>query len=194
MDTYKELLGKKFRMVEKGLDPEEVTEYLMKDAGSSDSVFNKLEQFSALQESAKTIDNAIKQAKELAERAKAKAIEEVERREAQAVEDGKEIAAKIINEAGKSVLDYFDNSSLVIMEVMNEAFKTAKDQVAGNRTKMREQIEKGVWAEIDLIVKGVDGNTRKSSNLKSKTTNSGQVDEAVRAVSSTSADPWQDAR
>jgi F0F1-type ATP synthase membrane subunit b/b' len=194
MDTYKELLGNKFRIVEKGLDPEQVNEYLKRGANSSDSVFKKLEQFSALQEAANTIDEAIKQAKELAERAKAKAMEEVEHKKAQAVEDGKEITAKIINEAGKSVLDYFDNSSSVIMGVMDEALKKAKDEITSNRLKMREQIEKRVWAEIDRIVKGVDRSNRESLDSKRQLANMGPTGKAASTVPPSSSDPWQDAR
>ena len=194
MAEYKEMLGGKFRVVQNGLDPNEVTEYLKSEAGSSDSVFRQLEQFAALQEATKTIDEAIKQARDLAEHAKVKATEEGERRKAQAIEDGKEIATKIINEAGKSVLAYFDNASSIMMETMDEAFKKTKDRVVGDRSKMREQVEKGVWSEIDRIVKDVDHTARVSSNSKPKNTTSGSVDKAASAVSSTPSDPWQDSR
>jgi ribosomal protein S17E len=194
MAEYKEMLGKRFHIVQNGLDPNEVTEYLMKDAGSSDTVFKKLEQFSALEQAAKTMEDAIKQARDMAERAKVKAAEEAESRKAQAIEDGKEIAAKIINEAGKSVVAYFDNNSSILMQTMDEAFKKAREQVAGNRTKAREQIEKGVWAEIDRIVKDVDRNARESSQSKLKPTDTSSVDKTPSVVSSTPSDPWQDAR
>jgi len=191
MAEYKEMLGEKFHIVQNGLDPNEVTEYLKREAGSSDAVFRQLEQFAALQSAAKTIDDAIKQAKDLAERAKVKATEEAESRKAQAIENGKEIAAKIINEAGKSVLAYFDNASSVMMATMDEAFKKAKDQIASNRNKTREQIEKGVWAEIDRIVKDVTRRTREPSNSKPQPTSTGPAD---KVASSTPSDPWQDAR
>ena len=189
MVEYKEMLGKKFHIIQNGLDPNEVTEFLTSEVGSSDTVFDKLEQFSALNEAAKTINDAIKQARELAEHAKAKVAEEAERRKAQAIEDGKEIAAKIINEAGKSVLDYFDNASSTMMEVMDEAFKKAKDQIEVNRTKTREQIKKGVWAEIDRIVKSVDRNTREPSNSEYEDTDAGSADKAASTSVSSFSDP-----
>ena len=77
MSNYRELLGRRFRIVENGLDPDEVTEYLMKEIGSSETTFEHLEQFSALEEATKTIDDAIKQARELAEHAKVRAKAEV---------------------------------------------------------------------------------------------------------------------
>jgi F0F1-type ATP synthase membrane subunit b/b' len=193
MAEYKEMLGRKFRVVQNGLDANEVTEYLKGEAGSSDGVFRQLEQFSALQVAAKTIDDAIKQARDLAEHAKVKATEEAEQRKTQAIEDGKEIAAKIINEAGKSVLAYFDNASSIMMEAMNETFEKAKEQVTGNRAKIREQIEKNTWAEINKIVTGTGHPARESSNSKSEPTNPSPNDKVTSVASSTSSDPWQDA-
>ena len=49
-----ELLGREFRTVEKGLDPNEVIEFLKVTTGSSEDAFRRLEQFSALQAAAKT--------------------------------------------------------------------------------------------------------------------------------------------
>ena len=187
------MLGRRFHVVQNGLDPNEVNDYLTSEADSSDGVFRQLEQFSALQAAAQTIDDAIKQARDMAEHAKAKATEEGEHRKAQAIEDGKEITAKIIDEAGKSVLDYFDNSSSIIMEVMDEALKKAKDQVSGNRAKMREQIEKEVWSEINKIVTDMEHPARKPSNLKPEPTNTSPTDKVASTVPSTSSDPWQDA-
>ena len=194
MAEYKEMLGGKSRVVQNGLDPNEVTEYVKSEAGSSDSVFRQLEQFAALQEATKTIDEAIKQARDLAEHAKVKATEEGERRKAQAIEDGKEIATKIINEAGKSILAYFDNASSIMMETMDEAFKKAKDRVAGDRSKMREQIDKGIWAEINRIVKDKGQPARESSNSNPEPTNSGPTGKETSTAPSTPSDPWQDAR
>ncbi|HEY31528.1 MAG TPA: hypothetical protein G4O10_00290 [Dehalococcoidia bacterium] len=194
MDIHKELPGNEFVTVEKELDPKQVTEHLMKDAGANDSVFNKLEQFSALQKAASTIDEAIRQAKELAESAKARATEEAERRQAQAIEDGKEITAKIINEAGKNVIAYFDDVTSIVVGVIDEALKKAKDQVNSSRAKMREQIEKRVWAEIDRIVKDVDRNPQESSHSKPQLTDTSSTDKVPSAVSSIPSDPWQDAR
>ena len=195
MAESKEMLGEKSHIVQNGLDSNEVTESLLnKQAGSSDAVFRQLEQFASLQSAAKTIEDAIKQARNLAESAKFKAAEEAESRKAQAIEDGKEIAAKIINEAGKSALAYFDNASSVMMAAMDEAFKKARDQIASNRNKTREQIDKGVWAEIDRIVKEVTSPAREPSSSKPKATNPTLMDKEADTVSSTSPDPWQDAR
>ena len=150
MAEYKEMLGKKFHIVPNGLDPNEVNEYLLGEAGSSDSVFKQLEQFSALKAATKTIDDAIKQARELAEHAKVKANAEAEQKKAQAVEEAKQLAAKIINEAGTSVLSYFDSASAVMMEAINEALKKAKEQVTMNRAKTREKIER-LLEKCDMV-------------------------------------------
>jgi len=194
MAEYKELLGKKFQIVQNGLDPNEVTEYLMKEVGSSESVFQQLEQFSALQTAAKTIDDAIKQAKELAEHAKVKAKAEAEQRKAQAVDEGKQIAAKIINEAGTSVLAYFDSASSIMMDTMNEAFKKVKEQVSVNRSNAREKIEKAVEEGINQVIKELEQTDKEPSNSQSESAKSRPADKAVSAASANSSDPWQDSR
>ncbi len=194
MAEYKELLGRKFHIVPNGLDPNEVTEYLMSEAGSSDTVFKQLEQFSALQEATKTIDEAIKQAKEMAEHAKVKARTEAEQRKTQAIEEGKQIAAKIINEAGTSVLAYFDSASSIMMEAMNEAFKKAKEQVTMNRAKTREKIEKTVEEGISQTTTNIEQSGREPSSSQPGSTSPGPVNRAAGAASSNPSDPWQDSR
>lgn len=191
MSDYKDLLGKRFRIVEKGLDPNEVTEYLMREAGSSDSVFKQLEQFSALQAATKTIDEAIKQAKDLAERARIKASEEAEQRKSQAVEEGKLVATKIIDEAGKSMLDYCDRVSAILVEAIDEAFKKAKEHLTGNSTEMHKQVEKGTETAINQIMKDIDYPARESSDSKVESANPEPREKAASTVSSTSSDPWQ---
>lgn len=194
MAEYKEMLGKKFHIVQNGLDPDEVTEYLTKDTGSSDTVFQKLEQFPTLENMANTIEDAIKRARELAERAKAKAQEEAEKHKVQVIEDGKETAVKIINEAGKSFLTYFDNNSLILMQIMDEAFKKAREEVVRNRARTREQIEKGVWTEIDRLVKDLARTSGESSISKPNAADTNPTGIVTSNVSSTPSDPWQDAR
>ncbi|HEY31931.1 MAG TPA: hypothetical protein G4O10_02355 [Dehalococcoidia bacterium] len=194
MAEYKELLGKKFQVVQNGLDPNEVTEYLMREVGSSDTVFRQLEQFSALQAATKTIDDAIKQARDLAEHAKVKATAEAEQRKAQAVEEGKKLAAKIINEAGTSVLAYFDNASSIMMEAMNEAFKKTKDQVSGDRAKTREKIEKAVGAGISQVMTDMENPAKESSDTQPESTNPSPTNKAASVASSASSDPWEDSR
>ena len=194
MAEYKELLGQKFQIVQNGLDPNEVTAYLMRETGSSDNVFRQLEQFSALQEATKTIDDAIKQAKELAEHAKVKANTEAEQRKAQAVEEGKQIAAKIINEAGTSVLAYFDRASSIMTEAMNEAFKKAKEQVTMNRAKTREKLEKAVDEGISQVMTDKEHPVSEPTSPQQKPTNPDPTNRVASAASATSSDPWQDSR
>ena len=76
--SHVELFGREFRIVEKGLDPEEVIDYLENATGASDAAFKQLEQFSAIQAVAKTIDESVAQAKRLAEHARAQAEAEAQ--------------------------------------------------------------------------------------------------------------------
>ena len=82
-----ELLGREFRTAEKGLDPNEVIEFLKAVTGSSEDAFQRLEQFSALQTAAKTMEESISQARRLAEYARKQAESEAQQKKTQAVEE-----------------------------------------------------------------------------------------------------------
>jgi len=194
MAEFTEMPGKKPNIVQSGPDPNDVNESFTESTGSVDTVFHKLEQFSNLERIADTIEDTIKQARDMAERAKIKVEEESEVSKTRAIEDGKEITAMIINEAGKSVLAHFDNASSILARTIDEVFKKVRDQVASDRTKTRGQIEKRVWAEIDRIVKGVERRSQELSKSEHRSTITRLDNETASTVSSTPSDPWQDAR
>ena len=79
-----ELLGREFRIVKDGLDPKEVMEFLEASAGSSEAAFKHLEQFSAVQSVARTMEESISEARQFTEQAKAKAKIEADRERAKA--------------------------------------------------------------------------------------------------------------
>jgi len=194
MTEFTEMPGKKPNIVQSGPDPNDVSESFQESAGSVDTVFQKIEQFANLEKMADTIEDAIKHARDMAERAKIKVEEESEVSKARAIEDGKEITAMIINEAGKRVLAHFDNASAILARTMDEIFKKAREQVSSDRTKTREQIEKHVWAEIDRIVKGVEHRSQELSKSEHRSTITKLDNETASTISPTPSDPWQDAR
>ena len=59
---YVKLLGREFSIVEDGLDPKEVLAFLEASAGSSEAAFKHLEQFSAFQSVARTMEESIREA------------------------------------------------------------------------------------------------------------------------------------
>jgi len=159
MSNYRELLGRRFRIVENGLDPDEVTEYLMKEIGSSETTFQHLEQFSALEEAAKTIDDAIKQAKELAEHAKTRAKAEVAQQRAQAIEEAKMQAAEIIEQARKGCTSLIDSTSDMLIKTLDGVLEKAKNQISANLPRIRENFEKTVESKHNQT----DGSSTKST-------------------------------
>jgi len=159
MSNYRELLGRRFRIVENGLDPDEVTEYLMKEIGSSETTFQHLEQFSALEEAAKTIDDAIKQAKELAEHAKTRAKAEVAQQRAQAIEEAKMQAAEIIEQARKGCTSLIDSTSDILIKTLDGVLEKAKNQISANLPRIRENFEKTVESKHNQT----DGSSTKST-------------------------------
>jgi hypothetical protein len=194
MAEFKEILGERFHIVEKGLDPNEITDYLIRNAGSSDTIFRQLEQFSAFQAATKTIDDAIKQARDLSEQAKVKATEEAERMKMQAIEDLKKIAVEVIKEAEANVISYADKSSSIWMEAIEETSKKTKEQIAGARTEMCEKIDKVVEAKVGKMTMGINHTTQEppeSMPMQNKTTSTAKD---AGEASSDWSDPWKDAR
>ena len=193
MANHRELLGKRFRIVENGLDPDEVTEYLMKEIGSSESTFQHLEQFSALEEAAKTIDDAIKQARELAERAKARAKAEVAQQRAQALEEAKAQASEIIEQARKGCTSLIDSTSDILIQTLDGALEKAKSQITANLPRIRENFEKAVESKRNHTNASSEQPPEEPSDSQATDDNSDNVESAASVAQGESdGDPWRD--
>lgn len=136
-----ELIGKEFSVVEKGLDPKEVVAFLQTTAGSSDDVFQRLEQFSALQKATRTIEESIAQARRLAEYAKKQAETEAQQTKTQATEEAKRQATAIINLARESCAGFVNSTHTTLLEAVKEALGQARETVSHNLTRIRDDIE-----------------------------------------------------
>ena len=193
MSNYRELLGRRFRIVENGLDPDEVTEYLMKEIGSSDSTFQHLEQFSALEQATKTIDDAIQQARELAEHAKVQAKAEVAQQRAQAIKEAKMEAAEIIEQARKGCTSLIDSTSDILVKTLDGVLEKAKNQIEANLPRLRENFENTV--ETKLSHTDMDSTESTEQAASSQTTPDNTANEkntASVAQGESSGDPWRD--
>jgi vacuolar-type H+-ATPase subunit E/Vma4 len=146
--VYVGSLGKEFRIVEKGLDPEEVMEFLQETTGSSDDVFQRLEQFSALQAAARTMEESIAQARRLAEYAKKQAETEARQKKAQAAEEAERQATVIIDQTGKSCTSFVDSTRVALLEAIKEALGQARDMVSHNLTQIREEVEEAAKSHL----------------------------------------------
>jgi F0F1-type ATP synthase membrane subunit b/b' len=165
----------------------------MKEIGSSESTFQHLEQFSALEEATKTIDEAIKQAKELAEHAKARAKAEVAQHRERAIEEAKMQAAEIIEQARNGCTSLIDNTSDILIKTLNGVLEKTKKQITADLPRIRENFEKAVESK--------QGNTDASSQQSTGEPSDSQItpdnidDEentASVAQGESNNDPWRD--
>ena len=134
-----ELLGREFSVVKDGLDPKEVIEFLEASAGSSEAAFKHLEQFSAFQSVARTMEESISEARQMAEQAKAKARIEVDRERAKAIVEVQQQSSAILDETMRSCMASVEGIHSVILdavakteEIQHEAFKKTREMVATN--------------------------------------------------------------
>jgi len=140
--SYMELLNREFRTVEKGLDPDEVIEFLKTLTGSSEDAFDRLEQFSALQAAAKTMEESISQARRLSESARKQAEAEAQQKKTQAAEEAGQQAMLLISRAKESCISSINSTHDILLAAIQEALEKAKGTVSSNLAKIGEAIEK----------------------------------------------------
>ena len=152
---YVELLGREFRTVEKGIDPNEVIEFLKGTTVSSEDVFHRLEQFSALQSAAKTMEESISQARRLAEYARKQAESEAHQKKAQAAEEAGRQAMLMIDRAKENCISSIDSTHDILLAAIEEALEKAKGTVSHSLTKIGEAIEKAAEERLGKWQTGV---------------------------------------
>ena len=140
--NYVQLLGREFHTVDKGIDPDDVIEFLKGTTGASEDIFRRLEQFSALQSAAKTMEESISQARRLAEYAKKQAEAEARQKKNQAVEEAGRQAMLMIDQAKKTCISSIEGTRDVLLAAIQEALQDAKGTVVSNLVQIGGRIEK----------------------------------------------------
>jgi len=175
--SYLELLGKEFSIVEKGLDPDEIAAFLQTTIGSSEDAFQRLEQFSALQAAAKTMEESIKQAKRLAEYAKRQAETEAQQKKAQATEEAERQATVIIDQARESCISFVDSTHVALLEAIKEALGQARETVSRNLTRIHNDIENVARSHLAQWGTGVQQPKKQPSGATSEPADASPHDE-----------------
>jgi hypothetical protein len=163
-----EVLGKEFRTVEKGLDPNEVIEFLNGVTGSSEDVFRRLEQFSNLQSAAKTMEESISQARRLAEYARRQAEAEAQQKRNQAAEEAGRQAMLMIDQAKDSCISSIDSTRSILLAAIQEALESAKGTVAVSLAQLGETIEKVAEERLTEWQTGVTESPEQPSTPKTE--------------------------
>ncbi len=159
---YVELFGREFQTVQKGLDPDEVVEFLKAATGSSEDVFQRLEQFSALQAATRTVEESISQARRLAEYAKKQAESEARQRRTQVVEEAGQQAALMINGAKENCVSAIDNTHDALLEAIQETIESARGTISAKLTQLGETIQTAAKERLDKWKSDVEQSTKQS--------------------------------
>jgi hypothetical protein len=145
---YIEMLGREFSIVKDGLDPKEVMEFLEASAGSSEDAFRHLEQFSAFQAVARTMEESIVEARKLAEQAKAKAKLEAEHVRAEAAAEVRQQSSAILDQTMRSCITSVEGVHSVILDavasterILQTAFRKTREMVATSMAEIQQNIQ-----------------------------------------------------
>ena len=137
-----EIMGREFRVVKNGLDPDEVIEFLKAATGSSDEAFQRLEQFSALQAVAKTMEESISQAKLLAENAKRQAEVEARQEKDRTIKEARQQAQVMIEQTRASCSTLIDDVRTVLSGNINKAFEQASQTISSSLEDLDGSVHK----------------------------------------------------
>jgi F0F1-type ATP synthase membrane subunit b/b' len=127
-----EIMGKEFRTIDNGLDPNEVAEFLKTAVGSSEDSFKQLEQFSALQTATRAMEESISQARQLAEAAKKQAEVEAQQESERTLEEARERAQEMVDQAKNNCTVLIDDVRAALTDAIYRAFEIAKETVSIN--------------------------------------------------------------
>jgi cell division septum initiation protein DivIVA len=128
------IMGKEFRTIHDGLDPNEVIEFLKTVIGSSEDSFERLEQFSTIKVATKAIDESIAQARQIAELAKQQAEAEVKQESERTLREAKEQAQKIVESAKQQ-------AEAEVKQEIERTLREAKEQAQKIVESAKQQAE-----------------------------------------------------
>lgn len=143
-----EMLGREFHTVKDGLDPEEVINFLETIAGSSEAAFKRLDQFTAFQSVAKTMEESILEARQLVEHAKAQARLEAQNERTKATEEVEQHVSAILEQTRNSCVASVDGIHTVLLEavtrtekIQREALGKVRGMIANNLAEIHQDIQ-----------------------------------------------------
>ena len=116
-----ELLGREFRVVEKGLDPTEMAAFLETIAGSSEAAVRRLEHFASLQKFSETMEGMVDEARQVSGHIKEQVKQEAEKEKYQVVEEAKRRAEEMVDQTEKSCIAFIENTNSVLLEAKHRA-------------------------------------------------------------------------
>ncbi len=138
----KELLGREFRLVKDGLDPDEVASFLEIALGSSEAALKRLEYFSSLEQRSKVLEAMIAETSLLVESIKRQAEREAEAEKSQIIQDARRKANETLALVRERCLPPIKDANSIILGAIAKAGET--EQMAFQKAK--ETMSMGVEA------------------------------------------------
>ena len=138
----KELLGREFRLVKNGLDPDEVASFLELALGSSEAALKRLEYFSSLEQRSKVLEAMIAETSLLVESIKRQAEREAEVEKSRIIQDARRKANEMLALVRERCIPPIKDATSIILGAIAKAGET--EQMAFQKAK--ETMSMGVEA------------------------------------------------
>ena len=159
-----QIMGKEFRTIDKGLDPDQVIEFLKAAVGSSEDSFERLEQFSALQTATRVMEESISQARQMAESAKKQAEVEAQQESERTLHVAKEQAQEMVDQAKNNCAMLIDDVRTVLTDAIYRAFEIAKETVSINLEDLDNTVHRvGVSHHNQILINRQQSNNELST-------------------------------
>jgi len=150
------IMGKEFRTIHNGIDPNEVIEFLKTVVGSSEDSLKRLEQFSTIKVATKAIDESIAQARQIVEFAKQQAEAEAKQESERTLQEAKEQAQKMVEstkqqaeaeakqESERTLQEAKEQAQKMVESAKQQAEAEAKQESERTLQEAKEQAQKMV--------------------------------------------------
>ncbi len=133
----KELLGKEFRTVKDGIDPNEVMAFLETVVGSSETALKHLEKMISLHRLSQTMEKMVEETRQVSEYIKGQVEQEAEATKAKIIEEAQCKAEEIVGQAKKSWNAAIENSNSLLLTAQSKAEEVV-DQTQKSRSALIE--------------------------------------------------------
>ena len=184
----KELLGREFRTVKNGLDPDEVMAFLETVAGSSEAALKRIELALSSQRLFQTIERMVEETRQISEHIKEEVKQEAEAEKAKTVEEAHHKAEEMVKQAKKSWSTAIEGANSVLLEAQRRAEEMI-DQTKKSRSALIESINSVLKELSTSPFKGVetpsDTRDQKTVPAEEHVPELAKVDESEKTLDST---------
>jgi len=145
----KELLGREFRTVNNGLDPDEVMTFLETAVGSSEATVKRLEHMVSLHRLSQTMERMVEETRQFSDDIKEIAKQEAEAEKAEILEEAQRRAEEMVAQVKKNWSASIQSANSILLE----AQRRAEEMVDQTKTNCSALIENANSALLEAAAK-----------------------------------------